>query len=145
MWERIKQSEVVVRRGMLPTRVVLDRDAEFGEHRTYLEFIQIDDEATRSQLCRKHQSDARAVAYARYLGFRHRGCMLWFCPFPIHAQNRLTRSGHRLKVHAIRGGICSTYTGSLYANKFLDRVQIIMCLWVKDRPNYPSRLLKIPP
>ena len=39
MWERIKQSEVVVRRNLLPTRVVLDRDAEFGEYRTYLEVI----------------------------------------------------------------------------------------------------------
>ena len=39
MWERIQQSEVVVRRGMLPARVVLDRDAEFGEYRTYVEII----------------------------------------------------------------------------------------------------------
>ena len=39
MWERINQSEVVVRRNILPARVVLDRDAEFGEYRTYLEFI----------------------------------------------------------------------------------------------------------
>ena len=38
MWERINQSEVVVRRNILPARVVLDRDAEFGEYRTYLEF-----------------------------------------------------------------------------------------------------------
>ena len=39
MWERINKSEVVVRRNILPARVVLDRDAEFGEYRTYLEFI----------------------------------------------------------------------------------------------------------
>ena len=39
MWERINQSEVVVRRNILPARVMLDRDAEFGEYRTYLEFI----------------------------------------------------------------------------------------------------------
>ena len=35
MWERINQSEVVVRRNILPARVVLDRDAEFGEYRTW--------------------------------------------------------------------------------------------------------------
>ena len=39
MWERIRQSEVVVRRNILPARVVLDRDAECGEYRTYLEII----------------------------------------------------------------------------------------------------------
>ena len=46
MWERIKQSEVVVRRNILPTRVVLDRDAECGEYRTFLEIIQTGGEAT---------------------------------------------------------------------------------------------------
>ena len=39
MWERIRQSEVVVRRNILSARVVLDRDAEFGEYRTSLEII----------------------------------------------------------------------------------------------------------
>ena len=39
MRERIKQSKVVVRRGMLLARVVLDRDGEIGDYRTYLEII----------------------------------------------------------------------------------------------------------
>ena len=46
MWERIRQSEVVVRRNILPARVVLDRDAECGEYRTYLEIIPKDCEPT---------------------------------------------------------------------------------------------------
>ena len=39
MWERIKQSETVVRQSVLPVRVLLDRDAEIGEYRTFLEFV----------------------------------------------------------------------------------------------------------
>jgi hypothetical protein len=46
MWERLRQSEIVVRRSVLPARVVLDRDAEFGEYRTYLEIIPKDCEPT---------------------------------------------------------------------------------------------------
>ena len=46
MWERVKQSEVVVRRNILPTRVILDRDAECGEYRTYLEIIPSDCDPT---------------------------------------------------------------------------------------------------
>ena len=46
MWERFKQSEVVVRRSMPKARIVLDLDAEFGEYRTYLEIIQTGGEAT---------------------------------------------------------------------------------------------------
>ncbi len=46
MWARIKQSETVVRQSVLPVRVVLDRDAEIGEYRTYLEIIQTGGEAT---------------------------------------------------------------------------------------------------
>jgi hypothetical protein len=37
MWERFKQSEVVVRPSMPKARVVLDRDAVIGEYRAYLE------------------------------------------------------------------------------------------------------------
>ena len=46
MWERIIQSEIVVRQSVLPVRVVLDRDRELGEYRTYLEIIQTGGEAT---------------------------------------------------------------------------------------------------
>ena len=46
MWERVKQSEVVVRRNILPARVVLDRDAESGEYRTFLEIIFRDGDLT---------------------------------------------------------------------------------------------------
>ena len=42
MSERLRQTEVVVRRNILPARVVLDSDTECGEHRTYLEIIPTD-------------------------------------------------------------------------------------------------------
>ena len=46
MWQRIKQSEVVVRRNMLPARVVIESNLLPTEYRTYLEIIQKDGEAT---------------------------------------------------------------------------------------------------
>ena len=46
MWERIRQSELVVRRNILPARVILDRDAECGEYRTFLEIIPRDCDPT---------------------------------------------------------------------------------------------------
>ena len=39
MWERINQSEIVVRKSVMPVRVVLDRYAQIGEYRTFLEFF----------------------------------------------------------------------------------------------------------
>ena len=46
MWKRIKHSEAVDRRNILPVRVVLDRDAEGGEYRTFLEFTPKDCDPT---------------------------------------------------------------------------------------------------
>ena len=37
MWTRVKESDLVSRLHMRPTRVVLDRDASTKEYRTYLE------------------------------------------------------------------------------------------------------------
>ena len=37
MWTRVKESGLVSRLHMRPTRVVLDRDASTKEYRTYLE------------------------------------------------------------------------------------------------------------
>ena len=46
MWKRVKESEVVVRRNILPARVVIDRDSECGEYRTYLEIVPMDRDPT---------------------------------------------------------------------------------------------------
>ncbi len=42
MWTRVKESDLVSRLHMRPTRVVLDRDASTKEYRTYLETVHKD-------------------------------------------------------------------------------------------------------
>jgi len=39
MWIRVKESDLVLRLHMRPTRVVLDQDAATREYRTYLETV----------------------------------------------------------------------------------------------------------
>ena len=39
MWTRVKESELLVRPHMRPTRVVLDKDSSREEYRTYLETV----------------------------------------------------------------------------------------------------------
>ena len=39
MWTRVKESDLVSRLHMRPTRIVLDRDASTKEYRTYLETV----------------------------------------------------------------------------------------------------------
>ena len=42
MWTRVKESGLVSRLHMRPTRVILDRDASTKEYRTYLETLHKD-------------------------------------------------------------------------------------------------------